>query len=147
MYRIFTMERLAARTMASLRFTMLMLGIAAALALILGAVGLYGVLSYRVTRRTQEIGVRMALGAEAGMVRRMVVAQGGRVAMLGVVVGLLAALILTRYIKSLLFGIEPLDATSFASVAAVMVAVALLASYLPARRASRVDPATALRAE
>ncbi|HEX5439075.1 MAG TPA: ABC transporter permease [Gemmatimonadaceae bacterium] len=147
MYRIFTMERLAARTMASLSFTMLMLIIAAALALILGAVGLYGVLSYGVTRRTQEIGVRMALGAEARTVRGMVVAQGGRVALLGVAIGVVAALVLTRYIKSLLFGVAPLDALSFVAVSAVMIAVALLASYLPARRASRVDPATALRSE
>ena len=147
MYRIFTMERLAKNTMASLSFTMLMLGIAAALALILGAVGLYGVLSYRVTRRTQEIGVRMALGAEGRTVRRMVVAQGARVALLGVAIGVVAALGLTRYIKSLLFGVQPLDAPSFAAVSAVMVAVALLASYIPALRASRVDPSTALRSE
>jgi predicted permease len=147
MYRIFTMKLLAERTMASLSFTMLMLGIAATLALILGAVGLYGVLSYGVTRRTQEIGVRMALGAEASTVRRTVVAEGGRVALIGVVIGGLVALVLTRYIKSLLFGVQPLDLPSFAAVSAVMVAVALLASYIPARRASRVDPATALRAE
>jgi hypothetical protein len=147
MYRIFTMQALADRTMASLSFTMLMLVIAAALALILGAVGLYGVLAYGVTRRTQEIGVRMALGADARSVRRTVVAEGGRVAIVGVVVGGLVAVILTRYIKSLLFGVEPLDVPSFAAVSAVMVAVALLASYIPARRASRVDPATALRSE
>jgi predicted permease len=147
MYRIFTMQDLAARTMASLSFTMLMLVIAAVLALILGAVGLYGVLAYGVTRRTQEIGVRMALGADASSVRRTVVAEGGRVALVGVVIGGIVALVLTRYIKSLLFGVEPLDVPSFAAVSAVMVAVALLASYIPARRASRVDPATALRAE
>jgi predicted permease len=147
MYRIFTMKLLAARTMASLRFTMLMIGIAATLALILGAVGLYGVLSYGVSRRTREIGVRMALGAEASAVRGMVVRQGGRVALLGVVIGVLAALALTRYIRTLLFGVEPLDAASFAIVCGVMVAVALIASYLPARRASLVDPATALRSE
>jgi ABC-type antimicrobial peptide transport system permease subunit len=133
--------------MASLRFTMLLLGIAAALALVLGAVGLYGVLSYRVTRRTQEIGVRIALGAEARAVRRMVVAQGGRVALLGVAVGVLAALALTRFIESLLFGVKPVDALTYTGVAAVMVGVALLASYLPARRASMVDPATSLRTE
>ena len=91
MYRIFTMERLAANAMASLSFTMLMVGIAAVLALVLGAVGLYGVLSYRVTQRAQEIGVRMALGAEAKTVRWMFVRQGGQVALLGVVVGVLAA--------------------------------------------------------
>ncbi len=147
MYRIFTMRDLAARTMASLSFTMLMLVIAAVLALILGAVGLYGVLAYGVTRRTQEIGVRMALGADASTVRRTVVAEGERVALVGVVIGGLVALVLTRYIKSLLFGVDPLDLPSFVAVSAVMVGVALLASYIPARRASRVDPAAALRAE
>ena len=147
MYRVFTMEELAARSMGSLSFTMLMVGIAALLALILGAVGLYGVLSYGVTRRTREIGVRMALGAEAGGVRRMVVAEGGRVALIGVATGVLAAVGLTRFIESLLFGVEPLDVLTFTAVAVVMVGVALLASYLPARRASRVDPVEALRAE
>ncbi|HEX7089142.1 MAG TPA: ABC transporter permease [Longimicrobiales bacterium] len=147
MYRVFTMERLAANTMASLSFTMLMLVIAAALALTLGAVGLYGVLSYSVSRRAQEIGLRMALGAESGAVRRMVVVQGGRVALLGVVAGVLAALGLTRFIEALLFGVEPVDAITFAGMSAVMVAVALLASYLPALRASRVDPVVALRTE
>ena len=147
MYRVFTMEELAARSMASLSFTMLLVGIAAGLALSLGAVGLYGVLSYGVTQRTQEIGVRMAMGAEAGSVRRMVVTQGGRLALVGVAVGLLASLGLTRYLSSLLFGVEPLDAPTFASVSVLMLTVALLASYLPARRASLVDPVEALRAE
>ena len=147
MYRVFTMEDLAARSMASLSFTMLMVGIAAVLALILGAVGLYGVLSYGVTRRTQEIGVRMALGAEAGAVRRMVVTQGGQVALIGVVVGLIASLALTRYIESLLFGIERMDVLTFVGVSALMLAVALVASYVPAHRASKVDPVEALRAE
>ena len=147
MYRIFTMERLAANAMASLSFTMLMVSIAAALALVLGAVGLYGVLSYGATRRAQEIGVRMALGAEAKTVRRMFVWQGAQVALLGVVVGALAAVGLTRYIQTLLFDVERLDVTAFAGMSAVMLAVALLASYIPARRASRVDPVVALRAE
>ena len=147
MYRVFTMEELAARSMGSLTFTMLMVGIAAGLALILGAVGLYGVLSYGVTRRTREIGVRMALGAEGGVVRRMVVAQGGRVALIGVAVGVLASIGLTRYLENLLFGVEPLDVLTFTAVSVVMVGVALVASYLPARRASLVDPVVALRAE
>jgi ABC-type antimicrobial peptide transport system permease subunit len=147
MYRVFTMEELAARSMGSLTFTMLMVGIAAGLALILGAVGLYGVLSYGVTRRTREIGVRMALGAEGGVVRRMVVAQGARVALVGVAVGVLASIGLTRYLENLLFGVEPLDVLTFSAVSVVMVGVALLASYLPARRASLVDPVVALRAE
>ena len=147
MYRIFTMKRLAAKAMANLSFTMLMVSIAAVLALVLGAVGLYGVLSYRVTRRVQEIGVRMALGAEAKTVRRMFVWQGGRVALSGIVVGMLAAVGLTKYITTLLFDVGRLDVFAFAGTSAVMLAVALLASYVPARRASRVDPVVALRAE
>jgi len=147
MYRIFTMEQLAANTMASLSFTMLLLGIAAALALILGAVGIYGVLSYSVTQRTQEIGVRMALGAEANVVRRMVVTQGGRVALIGVAIGVLAAVGLTRFLATLLFGVQAIDAITFVAVSSVMLAVALVASYVPARRASAVDPVQALRTE
>jgi putative ABC transport system permease protein len=147
MYRIFTMEALAGKAMASLSFTMFMVGIAAVLALVLGAVGLYAVLSYGVTQRTQEIGVRMALGAEAKTVRRMFVWQGTRVALLGVVVGALAAVALTRYIQTLLFGVGRLDTIAFAGMSAVMLAVALIASYIPARRASRVDPLVALRSE
>ena len=147
MYRIFTMKRLAAKAMANLSFTMLMVSIAAMLALVLGAVGLYGVLSYRVTKRAQEIGVRMALGAEAKTVRWMFVRQGGRVALIGIVVGTLAAAGLTTYIQTLLFDVERLDIGVFAAMGALMLAVALLASYIPARRASRVDPVVALRAE
>jgi predicted permease len=147
MYRIFTMERLAANAMSSLSFTMLMVSIAATLALVLGAVGLYGVLSYQATRRVQEIGVRMALGAEAKTVRRMFVRQGAQVALLGVVVGALGAVGLTRYIQTLLFDVERLDVTAFAAMSIVMLAVAMLASYVPARRASRVDPVVALRTE
>jgi predicted permease len=147
MYRIFTMKRLAANAMASLSFTMLMVSLAAVLALVLGAVGLYGVLSYRVTRRAQEIGVRMALGAEAKTVRRMFVWQGGRVALVGIVLGMLAAVGLTTYITALLFNVGRLDVLAFAGMSAVMLAVALLASYIPALRASRVDPVVALRAE
>jgi putative ABC transport system permease protein len=147
MYRIFTMEGLAAKAMAGLSFTTGMVSIAAGLALILGAVGLYAVLSYGVAQRTREIGVRMALGAEARTVRRMFVWQGARVALVGVVAGALAAGALTRYIQTLLFGVGRLDAIAFAGMSAVMVAVALAASYIPARRASRVDPLVALRSE
>ena len=145
MYRIFTMETLAANTMGNLSFTMLMLGIAASLATILGAVGLYGVLSYVVAQRTREIAVRMALGAERSGLRWMVVLQGGRVALLGVVVGVLVALGVTRFLTTLLFGVEPLDASTFVAMSSVMLAVALLASYIPARRASAVDPVRSLR--
>jgi putative ABC transport system permease protein len=147
MYRIFTMKRLAANSMAGLSFTMLMVTIAAVIALVLAAVGLYGVLSYSVSRRAQEIGVRMAMGAEATSVRRMVVWQGGKVALVGVAAGALIAVGLTTYIKALLFNVGRLDVTAFAGMSVVMVAIALLASYVPARRASRIDPVVALRAD
>ena len=141
------MEGLAARALGQLSFTMLMLAIASGLALILGAIGLYGVLSYVVSQRTQEIAVRMALGAEASDVRRMVVLQGGRVALLGVGVGVLIALGVTSVLESLLFGVQALDAPTFITMSGVMLAVAVLASYIPAHRASSVDPIRALRME
>jgi predicted permease len=147
MYRIFTMQGLADRSMAQLSFTMLTLAVASGLALVLGAVGLYGVLSYVVSQRTREIGVRMALGAQARQVRRMVVAQAGRVTLLGVVVGVLAAVALTRVLETLLFGVGAVDPLTFIVMSAVMLTVALLASYLPARRASSVDPMRSLRTE
>jgi predicted permease len=147
MYRIFTMEDLAARSMANLSFTMTMLAVAAALALILGAAGLYGVLSYVVAQRTREIGIRMALGAETRSLRRMVVAQGGVVALIGVAIGVVTALLLTRVLESQLFGVGAMDVLTFAAMSAVMLGVALLASYVPARRASAVDPMRSLRAE
>jgi ABC-type antimicrobial peptide transport system permease subunit len=147
MYRVFTMARLAANSTASLAFTMLLVSVAAVIALALGAVGLYGVLSYRVARRVQEIGVRMALGADGKSVRRMFVWQGGQVALLGVVAGVLAAVGLTTYIQTLLFGVERLDVMAFAGMSAIMIAVAMIATYIPALRASRVDPVVALRSE
>jgi predicted permease len=147
MYREFTMQALAARSMANLSFTMLTLGVAATLALLLGAIGIYGMLSYVVSQRTREIGIRMALGAEARQVRRMVVRQGGMVAGVGVVVGLVGAFLLARVLGSLLFGISAIDPVTFAATATVMIGVALLASYVPARRASAVDPVEALAGE
>jgi ABC-type antimicrobial peptide transport system permease subunit len=133
--------------MVQLTFTMLTLGIASTLALVLGAVGLFGVLSFVVAERTQEIGVRMALGAEAKRVRRMVVAQGARIAAPGVVAGAVIAVAATRALDSLLYGVGALDLVTFFAMSMAMVAVALLASYLPARRASSVDPIVALRTD
>jgi len=147
LYRTYTMDFLARRSMTQLSFTMFTLGIAASLALILGAVGLYGVLSYVVAERTREIGVRMALGAEAGAVRCMVVLQGARVVGLGAVIGLAVALGSTRTLGGLLFGVPPLDAATFVAMSGAMVLVGLFASYMPARRASRVDPVESLRGE
>jgi ABC-type antimicrobial peptide transport system permease subunit len=147
MYRVFTMEQLADRSMARLSFTMLNLFIAAGLALVLGAVGIYGTISYIVSRRTREIGIRMALGARAADVRRMVVAQGGRVALIGVVIGLVGAAFSARSLESLLYEVQARDPIVFAAVALAMLGVALLATYLPARRASAVDPVEAIRME
>jgi predicted permease len=147
MYRVFTMAGLAKDSMVQLSFTMLTLGIASALALILGAVGLYGVLSYVVAERTREIGVRMALGAQAEQVRGMVVRQGARVVGAGVVIGIAVAVASTRALGSLLYGVQAVDAATFAGMSASMVVVGLLASYLPARRASNVDPIESLRGD
>jgi predicted permease len=145
MYRVYTMAFLASRSMLNLSFTMLTLGVAAALALILGAVGLYGVLSYGVAQRTKEIGVRMALGAQASQVRGLIVRQGIRVVAIGIAVGVAVAFAATRALGSLLFGVAALDVATFAGMAGAMVAVGLLSSYLPARRASNVDPLVSLR--
>jgi putative ABC transport system permease protein len=147
MYRIYTMAGLAANSMVQLTFTMLTLGVVSVLALILGAGGLYGVLSYVVAERTREIGVRMALGARAEQVRSMVVAQGFRVVGAGVVLGVGAALMTTRALSSLLFGVQAIDVGTFLGMSATMVGIGLLASYLPARRASNVDPIESLRGD
>ena len=147
MYRMFTMEGLAADSMVQLSFTTLMIGIASVLALILGVVGLYGVLSYSVAERTREIGVRMALGAAAMRVRLMIVGQGARVLAAGIAIGTAIAWVATRALGTLLFGVEAFDVGTYLGVSAVMVLVGLAASYLPASRASRVDPMVSLRTE
>ena len=125
----------------------MLVAIFAALGLLLASLGIYGVISYSVTRQTQEIGIRMALGAGPQDVRRMVVKQGMRLALLGVFLGMAAALALTRTMASLLYGVKPWDPAAIVSVAVLLSAVALLATYVPARRASRVDPMIALRYE
>ena len=146
-YREFTMEFLARRSMVQLSFTMLTLGIVSALALILGAVGLYGVLSYVVAERTREIGVRMALGATAAVVRRQVVSQGTKVVLVGVVIGIAVAFGSTRLLGALLYDVKAVDPIVFAAMSLAMLAVGMMASYVPARRASGVDPIQALRGD
>jgi ABC-type antimicrobial peptide transport system permease subunit len=142
-----TLDEYVDRSMAQTSFTLIMLGIAAAVALFLGSVGIYGVISYVVSQRTREIGVRMALGAEQRDVSRMVLKQASLLAGGGVVIGLAGAMGLTRLMSSLLFGVSPMDPVTFGSVAVGLAAVALVASYVPARRAAKVDPVVALRFE
>ena len=134
-------------SVAQRRFSMLLLSVFAFVALFLAAVGLYGVVAYTVSLRTQEIGLRMAIGAEPGHVLRMVIGGGMKLAVIGVVIGIAAALVLARYVSTLLFDVTPFDPTSYAVTAIVLLAVCVLACYVPARRAMSVDPLVALRAE
>ena len=145
LYKVRTMDDVIARGVAPQRFTMaLMMGFAAT-ALLLAAVGIYGVLSYTVAQRTHEIGIRMALGADRAQVRGLVLRQGLALTGIGVVFGIAGALALTGWLSSLLFEVQPGDPTVLAAVAATLALVAALAGYLPARRATAVDPIVALR--
>ena len=135
------------RASAQMAFTMVLLAIAAGVALMLGVIGIYGVMSYIVSQRTGEIGVRLALGAEPGSVAGMIVRQGGLVALAGIAVGLAAASAGGRLIESLLYGVSPRDPAVFAATTLTLLGVALLACWLPARRAARLSPLEALRTE
>jgi predicted permease len=142
-----TMQDIYGRSLARTSFTLVMLGIAGAMALVLGVVGLYGVIAYAVSQRRREIGIRLALGAEPGELQKMFVRHGFTLAAEGTAIGLISAMVLMRLMKSLLFGVSPLDPLTYAAVPMLLVAAAVLASYLPARRAASVDPVEALKAE
>ena len=142
-----TMEERIATATAPTSFALALVGLAAAIALLLGAVGVYAVVAYAVSRRTAEIGVRMALGAGGAEVRRMVLRQGSGAVLAGVGAGLAGAFVLTRLMAGMLFEVSPSDPASYAAVTGIMLLVAALALYLPARRASRVSPLEALRGE
>jgi ABC-type antimicrobial peptide transport system permease subunit len=142
-----TLEEIRARSVAQTSFALVMLAIAASVALLIGIVGIYGVIAYAATQRTREIGVRMALGAQIGDVRRMFVRQGLSLTLAGILLGIAVAVVLTRVMSAFLFGVGPMDPITYAVVSGALAAVALLATYLPARRASRVDPILALRAD
>ena len=144
---IIPMTGLLAQATVQPRFNLELLGCFAGLALVLAGIGIYGVVAFAVSRRTREIGIRMALGAEKGDVLRMVVGEGLKLAVIGVAVGIAGALALTRFLTSLLYGVTPTDPLTFIAVSLIMIAVALVACYIPARRAAKVDPMVALRYE
>jgi ABC-type antimicrobial peptide transport system permease subunit len=142
-----TMDQVISDSLATQRFSMILLAGFAALALVLSSVGIYGVISYVVGQRTHEIGIRMALGAERSHILRLVLNGGGKLALAGVATGCLVGLGLTRLMNSLLYGVRSSDPLTFATVAIVLTSVALAACYIPARRAAKVDPMVALRYE
>jgi putative ABC transport system permease protein len=145
--QVITMDERLSNSFAQRRYQTLLLGIFAVIALVIATVGIYGVISYAVSQRTHEIGIRMALGAQAGDVLKMVIWRGMSLALIGVALGLAAALALTRVMKTLLFEVSATDPATFAIIALLLVCVALIASYIPARRATKVDPLQALRHE
>jgi len=146
-FSINTLDQLIANSIAQKRFSVFLLGIFAAIAMILAAVGLYGVMSYTVTQRTQEIGIRIALGAQQGHVLKLIVGQGLLLTLTGITLGLIAAFVLTRLLSGLLFGVSTTDPMTFVLISMFLLVVSLLACFLPARRAAKVDPIVALRYE
>ena len=145
--RLRSLEEVVSRSISQPRFYMLLLGLFASMAVLLAALGIFAVISYAVTQRSREIGIRMALGARPGSVMRMVLSNAATLVVSGIGLGLLGALALSRVLSGLLFNLSPTDPATLAGVAALLTAVALLASYLPARQATRVDPLLTLRSE
>jgi putative ABC transport system permease protein len=142
-----TMNEIRAESVQGERFTLTLLSLFAGIALVLAIVGIYGVMSYSVTQRTHEIGIRMAIGARPLDVFKMILGHGMKLALIGVGLGLVGAFIVTRFMATMLFGVEPTDATTFGAITAILIAVALLACYLPGRRATKVEPTISLRYE
>lgn len=147
LYNVWTMEKLMADSVAAREFSMFLLALFSGLALLLAAVGIYGVISYSVLQRSHEIGIRMALGAGKTDVLKMVVGQGMLLAVIGVAAGLLLAFAASRFLASMVFGVSALDPATFVVVALLLSTVAFLATYIPAKRATRIDPMIALRYE
>ena len=142
-----TLDAIRDTSVAQPRFSTQLLGTFGALALILAAVGLYGLMAYSVNQRISEIGIRVALGASRANILSLILKRGSLLALCGIAIGLVASLALSRFLSSFLFGVRPTDPPTFSAVAAVLAAVALAASYIPAHRATRVDPNTSLRHE
>jgi predicted lysophospholipase L1 biosynthesis ABC-type transport system permease subunit len=142
-----TLDEIEARSMAQTSFVLVMLGLASGVALLIGVVGIYGVIAYAVAQRTREIGVRMALGAQIGHIRTMFLRHGLSLSAAGIGIGIAIALLVTRVMSAFLFGVGPMDPITYVVVSGALISIGLLATYLPARRASRVEPIMALRAE
>ena len=147
MYYVRTMGQRVDESLSRRRFSMLLLGVFASIALVLATIGIYGVMAYLVNQGTREIGIRMALGASQRNIVNLVVRQGMALALSGVIIGLAAAFLFTRLIRSLLFGVEATDPITFGAISLLLFLIALLASYIPAQRATRIDPAASLRCE
>jgi ABC-type antimicrobial peptide transport system permease subunit len=146
-FNVRTMDEIVSQSVAPRRFSMMLLSVFAVVALVLASIGIYGMMSYSVAQRTREIGLRMTLGAQPGNVLRLVIAQAMRLTIVGVGLGLIAAFALTRTMSTLLFGVSATDPLTFVSLSLLLALVALLACWMPARRATKVDPLVALRSE